>query len=84
MTNNILDNESKLFQAFAQVLMVDVASLNENSSPDTIPNWDSLAVVNLVMELERAFGVEFDILEIADFRNIGIVKGILTEKGVVF
>ena len=79
-----MDNQRKLLQAFADVLKVDIASLSEKSSPDTIQNWDSLAVVNLVCELEEAFGIQFDILEIADFRNIGIVKSILIEKGVVF
>lgn len=79
-----MDNQQKLFQVLADILNVDIASLNEESSPDTIRNWDSLAVVNLVSELEQTFKVEFDILEIADFRNVGIIKGILAEKGVIF
>lgn len=79
-----MDNQEKLFRVFADVLKVDVASLNEKSSPDTIQNWDSLAVVNLVCELEQTFGVQFDILEILDFYNIGIIRTILMEKGVVF
>lgn len=79
-----MDNQNKLFQVFADVLEVDIAKLDEQSSPDTITNWDSLAMVNLVCELEQTFGVSFDILEIADFRNIGIVKSVLVEKGVVF
>jgi acyl carrier protein len=79
-----MDNQQKLFQVLADILNVDIASLNEESSPDTIRNWDSLAVVNLVSELEQTFKVEFDILEIADFRNVGIIKSILAEKGVIF
>jgi len=79
-----MDNRKKLLQAFADVLKVEIASLSEESSPDTIQNWDSLAVVNLVCELEETFGIQFNILEIADFRNVGIVKSILIEKGVVF
>jgi acyl carrier protein len=79
-----MDNQKKLFQVFVGILNVDIESLDEKSSPDTIHNWDSLAVVNLVCELEQTFEVQFDILEIADFRNIGIIKSILMEKGVVF
>lgn len=79
-----MDNQRKLFQVFADVLKADIANLDEKSSPDTIQNWDSLAVVSLVSELEQTFGVQFDILEIADFRNVGIIKSILMEKGVVF
>lgn len=79
-----MNNQNKLFQVIADILKVDVSSVNEKSSPDTIPNWDSMAVVNLVSELEQAFIVEFDILEIADFRNVEIIKSILVEKGVEF
>ena len=35
-------------------------------------------------ELQLVFNVEFDILEIADFHNVGVIKSILMEKGVVF
>jgi len=79
-----MDNQIRLLQVFADVLEMDIAKLDEQSSPDTIQNWDSLAVVSLVCELEQTFDVSFDILDIADFRNVGIVKSILVEKGVVF
>ena len=79
-----MDSRQRLFQAVADVFKVDVTSINEASSPDTVPAWDSLAVVNLVTELQDAFGVEFDILEIADFHNVGIIKSVLIEKGVEF
>ena len=79
-----MNNERKLFQAVADVFQVDAAAVDATSSPDTIPKWDSLGMVHLVTELEQAFGVEFDILEIADFRNVAIIKSILAEKGVRF
>ena len=79
-----MNNKILLFKIFSDVLMVDISILDENSSSDTIPSWDSLAIINLVSELEQVFSVQFEILEIADFRNISIIKSILTEKGVVF
>lgn len=79
-----MNNEQILFQAIADVFRVDVATVSENSSPDSIPKWDSLGMVHLVTELEQVFGVQFDLLEIADFRNTAIIKSILAEKGVRF
>lgn len=79
-----MNNEQKLFQAVADVFRVDIATVSEKSSPDSIPKWDSLGMVHLVTELEQAFGVQFELLEIADFRNVAIIKSILTEKGVRF
>jgi len=51
---------------------------------DTIPGWDSQAIISLVCELEKRFGVEFDILEIADIRKVKIIKDLLKDKGVIF
>ena len=79
-----MSNKKQFFRVFSDVLKVDIKSLDELSSPDTIPNWDSLAVINIVGELEQIFKVQFDILEIVDFQNIGIIKSILEEKGVLF
>ena len=79
-----MSNEQKLFQSIADVFRVDIATINIDSSPDTVPKWDSLGVVHLVTELEQAFGVQFDILEIADFRSVSIIKSILLEKGITF
>lgn len=80
----VVRSEVQLFRVFADVLKVEIASVTEASSPETIPNWDSLATVNLVAELEQAFGVQFDILEIVEFHSVAIVKSILMEKGVAF
>ena len=79
-----MSNKQKLFQAIADVFDVDAATVSDMSSPDTIPKWDSLGMVKLVAELEQVFGIEFDILEIADFRNAAIIMGILAGKGIRF
>ena len=79
-----MNNQERFFQALAEVLKVDVASLNDSSSPDTVPGWDSHAVIDLVAELEATFQVEFDVLEIADFHNVSIIKSVLMEKGITF
>ncbi|GEM_PF-489534 len=79
-----MNNTSKLFEVFSSLFKVDPRDLNDESSSDTIPNWDSMGMVNLVVELEQVFGVQFDLLEIADFKNIGIIKSILAEKGIQF
>ena len=41
-------------------------------------------MVNLVTELEALFEVEFNILEIAEFHNVEIIKLVLMEKGIEF
>jgi len=79
-----MNNINKLYQAIADILNVDLDTLNEDSSSDNIPNWDSQAIISLVCELEQIFDVEFDILEIADIRDIKVIINLLGNKGIVF
>ena len=79
-----MTNQHKLLQAAADVFGCDPATLNDESSQENVPKWDSLGMVNLVAELESVFEVQFDIMEIADFHNIGIIKSVLAEKGIRF
>lgn len=79
-----MSNQEKLFKAAAEVFGVDPATINDESSQESVPKWDSLGMVNLVAELEAVFEVQFDIMEIADFHTIGIIKSVLVEKGVRF
>lgn len=79
-----MNNQDKLLKAAADVFGIDLATLNDDSSQKNVPKWDSLGMVNLVAELEAVFEVQFDIMEIADFHNIGIIKSVLAEKGIRF
>jgi len=79
-----MNNEELLFNSIAEVLGVPKSSINEKSSQDNIEKWDSLAIVNMVTELELVFEVQFDILEIVEFYSVEIIKLILIDKGLKF
>jgi acyl carrier protein len=79
-----MSNQNKLFETIASVFNTDLDSISEASSPDTVTGWDSMGMVHLVVELEKVFNVQFDIMEIADFHSVEIIKTVLIEKGVVF
>ena len=40
-----------LVQVFAEVLEIDAAELNDDSSPDNVKEWDSLAAMKLVVAI---------------------------------
>lgn len=65
-----------------EIFNVDPATLTDATSHDDIEGWDSFGMVNLIAELEQRFGVEFDLLEVAEFNTIGTIRLILIEKGV--
>jgi len=79
-----MNNHEKLLLAISGVLNVPVDIISDASDQDSLQGWDSLAMVNLVTELETLFDVSFGILEIAEFKSVRIIKLILEAKGVAF
>jgi len=53
------------------------ANITENSSAGEIDKWDSLNHILLIQELEKAFGIKFDLFEIIDLKD---VQGITEKK----
>ena len=48
----------RLVQLFADVLEINPAELNDDSSPDTVKQWDSLASMKLVVAIEKKFNIK--------------------------
>ena len=48
---------------------------------ELLANWDSLAMVQLITELERTFSVNFDIDEIDRLRSYDEIRDALCRKG---
>ena len=48
----------------------------------SIGNWDSLAMVQLITEIQSSFEIEFDLDEIEQLTTYEKIRDILTGKGV--
>jgi acyl carrier protein len=55
----------------------EAAAIGPETTPLLVPRWNSLAHVQLMLELERAFGVTFDADEIADLASVGAIVAAL-------
>ena len=67
--------ESRIKKVMSNVLNIDIALINNNTSPDNVENWDSLKHMNLIIALEEEF--EFDEQEILDSMNYELILNIL-------
>jgi acyl carrier protein len=79
-----MDNTAKLYQIFADLFEVDTATLSDDTAKGELERWDSLGTLNLVAEMETVFGVHFELLEVTSLGSIGVIKEILSGKGVAF
>jgi len=53
------ENEIKLKQVIADVLQINVSSIDDDTSVDTVESWDSLAHLNLILAIEERFDISF-------------------------
>ena len=71
MSNNI---EDRIKIVMATVFSVDVEVINKQTTPHTISSWDSLKHMNLVVALEKEFGIELEYEEIEAMVSYSIVS----------
>ena len=72
----------KLYQIIGKILDVPASEINDESSPETIENWDSFNSLMLADELESEFNVSFTLEEIIDSANVTAIKKHLKNHGV--
>ncbi len=60
----------------------DVTELNDEMSPDTIEQWDSITHMDLCSKFEETFDISLDVEDIAEMETIGQIKEILRKYNV--
>lgn len=71
---------AKLQEIFRDVLDNDEIVLTPATSASDIEEWDSLANVQLVVEIEGEFGIRFTSAEIPSWKNIGDMATCIASK----
>ncbi len=66
----------------SDVLGAPLTAIEDDSSPDTIDGWNSLAHLNLVLALEAEFEVTFSDEDATDMLSVRLIQMILADHGV--
>lgn len=75
--NEILE---KLQEIFCDVFDNDEIVVTEDTVAEDINEWDSLAHIQLVKELEKAFDVKITAKELMSWDNVGEMAECILEK----
>ena len=70
----------QLNEIFADVLDLEEVQLTEDTTADDIEEWDSLSHIQLVVAVEKAFGIKFTALEIMRWKNVGAMVDSIMNK----
>jgi acyl carrier protein len=72
--------EDPLAAVFREVLRNDELELSEDLTLEDVREWDSVAHVNLIAEIEERFGVKFSVPEIMEMNSVGTIREALARK----
>jgi acyl carrier protein len=64
----------RLRSVFGSVFDIDAAALTDDDTYETIPGWDSVNHISLILALEAEFEVQFDPGEIAEMTSFGAIR----------
>lgn len=74
--------EERLKEIVVKVLLIDKARINDEMSREDMEEWDSMAHLMLVSEVESAFEVMMSDDDIMEIQTFGDIKKVLRKLGV--
>lgn len=79
-----MSNNQKLFEAFAKGLQLEIGAIADDLAYNSIPEWDSVGHMALIVEIEGAFDVMLDTDDIVNMSSVAKAKEILSKYNVSF
>ena len=77
------DNTDKKLKAIlAKVLLIEESKVSDEMSRKTVKEWDSMAHLMLVSEIESAFEVTMDDEDIMEIQTVADIKKTLQKLGI--
>jgi len=64
-----LNVQNKLKEILAKTLNIDINSIDETTSSETVFSWDSLQHIKVLLEVEQQMGIKIPIEKIKDSRS---------------
>ena len=66
--------DKKIKNIMANVFKVKLKDIDDNSSPNSIKEWDSLKHLNLIVALEEEFKIKLDEHEVESMVSFSIIS----------
>ena len=73
-----MDEKFKLL--ITEALEIDVNDVNENYALDPEDNWDSVALLSVISEIDTQYGIQLDGEELADCKKISEVYQLIAKN----
>ena len=77
-------SEEKLKRVLANIFNINIDEIDDATSVDSVPQWDSLKHLNLVLALEHEFNITLSTEQTIEILNYPLIKAVLGEHGIQF
>jgi acyl carrier protein len=71
---------SCLTPIFRDVFDDDALLVSQSMTSADVPTWDSLSNINMIIAVEKAFGVKFSIKDVRNLKNVGELLQLIKRK----
>ena len=71
---------SRLTPIFRDVFDDNALVVTEEMSAADVPTWDSLSNINMIVAVEKAFGVKFSIKDVRNLKNVSELLELIKRK----
>jgi len=80
VTDANADIWGRMTEIFRDLFDDDAIELRRDTTADDIEDWDSVTHVELLVEIERAFGIRFNTGEVAGLENVGEMVDLIEKR----
>jgi len=72
--------QPKIYQLMSNVFEIPIEEISEESSIDSIPSWDSIRHLNLILAIEEEFGISIPDEEVGNLVNYKLIELTINEQ----
>jgi acyl carrier protein len=72
--------KSKLTPIFRDIFRDDTLVIIERMTAQDVPAWDSLGHLNMIVAVEKAFGVKFSLRDFRSLKDVGDLIELIKKK----
>ena len=75
-----IEIKEKLQEIFQDIFDDDTIELFNDMNANDIEDWDSLTHIQLIVQIEKSFGIKFTTGEVVSLKNVGEFISLVQEK----
>lgn len=75
-----MEIKERVQEVFRDVFEDDEIEITDATTADDIEEWDSLTHIQLIVEIEKEFGIKFTTIETIKLKNVGELIGLIEKK----